>query len=138
MTTGPNGPSRGLAAANQVIRKAVDEARRRRQRRTVDRARVEAIDAVLEIIERRHLDGESTQTRMHATWRHMLEDAGLSIPADVLHAPTTLDLHERLLDWQDTVLDRRGRLRAEVRSGEDDRVALFSLMAMYPRADRRE
>jgi hypothetical protein len=134
----PTGQPYGIAAANQVIRIAVAEGRRRRQLRAVDRARVEAIDTLLEIIERRHLNGEPTQTGMHPTWRDLLEDAGLSIPPPVLHAPNTLDLHERLLDWQDSIIDRRSRLRPQVHTAEGDPVSLFSLMAMYPRTDRRE
>lgn len=38
-------------------------------------------------------------------WRQYLEETGLAVPAAVAGAPTTVELHARLLDWQEALLD---------------------------------
>jgi hypothetical protein len=129
--------SDGIAAASHVIRTAIDDGRSRRRQALQSRAGIAAIDALLEIVERRHLDGEPRDVRMPAPWRNLLEGAGLSIPAHVLRAPTTVELHERLLDWQDALLEAASPLRVGIRSAEGEGLSLLSLLVMYPAARPR-
>src|SRR5258707_11348743 len=96
---------RGIAAANLKIRADAELAELQRLRRVAARSAIAAVDELLGIIEQRHLDGEARRIRMKPAWRNLLESGGQPIPAPVLTATSTIALHERLLDWEDQLLD---------------------------------
>ena len=75
-----------------------------RDRRARARAGIAAVDALLEILEQRHLRNQDTGVGMLPEWRRPLEASGLVVPAAVSGATTTILLHDRLLDWQQQLL----------------------------------
>jgi hypothetical protein len=68
------------------------------------RAGIVATDALLSIIEERHLKGARKSITMRGEWRSLLEGAGLTVPADIRDARSTVELHARLLVWQEELL----------------------------------
>jgi DNA-binding CsgD family transcriptional regulator len=87
-------------------------------------AGIAALDALLEILEQCHLDGQEMQGGMPPAWLRDLEALGLAVPIAVSTAATTCMLHEQLVDWQEELLDtayphRAIRARAERGSNEE-------------------
>ena len=76
-----------------------------KDRRARARAGVIAVDALLAILEQRHLQGQDVGVGMLPQWQRGLEASGLVVPAAISSATTTLLLHERLLDWQEELLN---------------------------------
>jgi DNA-binding CsgD family transcriptional regulator len=79
---------------------AVDTGRRMRAR-----AAVAAIDALLDAIGQCHLRGVDIRVGLLSHCRREVEKTGLAVPPAVAGAPTTALLHDRLLDWQEELLD---------------------------------
>lgn len=69
------------------------------------RAGIAAIDALLEILEQRHLHSQDVGVGMLPQWQRGLEASGLVVPVAVSGATTTIELHEGLLDWQEELLN---------------------------------
>ncbi|HEY7926708.1 MAG TPA: hypothetical protein VIG86_04705 [Candidatus Dormibacteraeota bacterium] len=70
------------------------------------RQRVNAIDALIAILEERHLTGERTLDRVMRQRLYRLEDeVGLPLPRRAVRARNTVRLHAALLDWQEALLD---------------------------------
>jgi DNA-binding CsgD family transcriptional regulator len=76
-----------------------------KDRRLRARAGIVAIEALLEILEQRHLQSHEAAVGMLPQWRRGLEASGLVVPVAVSSATTTILLHERLLDWQEELLN---------------------------------
>ena len=101
----------GLGAAVRDIhaaRRATDVARRTRR---LERAGVAAVDALLGVIEEGHLARANRRSGMRPEWQAPLEKAGLNVSDEVRSARNTAELHERLLIWQDELLNRRDPTR---------------------------
>jgi DNA-binding CsgD family transcriptional regulator len=102
------------------------------------RAGVAAIDTLLEVLEQ-HLRDDEAATGMPPQWREVLEASGLAVPGGVAGATTIIQLHERLLDWQERLLNaaypRRGPGARELRRREAHRWLLPSRRPA-PRAAR--
>jgi hypothetical protein len=96
----------GLRAAERDIRESEDRDQLRRRRAADARAGIRAVDQLLDIIEERHLDGADIAVGVQPQWRRLLRDSGAAVPRWVAEAPTTVVLHERLLDWQGRLLER--------------------------------
>jgi DNA-binding CsgD family transcriptional regulator len=69
------------------------------------RTGIVAIDALLEILEQRHLQSQDVAVGMLPQWQRDLEASGLVVPVAVSGATTTVTLHEGLLDWQEELLN---------------------------------
>jgi DNA-binding CsgD family transcriptional regulator len=87
-------------------------------------AGIAAVDALLEILEQCHLDGQEMRGGMPPAWRRDLEALGLAVPLAVSAAATTCMLHEQLVDWQEELLDtayprRAIKARSERGSNEE-------------------
>jgi hypothetical protein len=110
-----------LADANRTIREAEASfdstvARRRQARRGI-----EAIDVVLEAVEQHHLAGRPRRVPPLPEWIARLEqEGGLPIPARILGARTTVQLHGALLDWQDQLLTTALPGRAQLARVDDE------------------
>jgi hypothetical protein len=96
----------GLRSAERAIRENEERDQSRRRRDHEARAGIRAVDQLLEIIEERHLDGADVAIGVQPQWRRLLRDSGVAIPRNVVESPTTLVLHERLLDWQARLFER--------------------------------
>ncbi|HEV7678029.1 MAG TPA: hypothetical protein VGQ42_05640 [Candidatus Dormibacteraeota bacterium] len=107
---------RGIAAANTAIRSEAMLGDALRRRRREARVAVSAVDELLGILEQRHLDGEARGVAFQPAWRRLLERGGQPVPAPILTTTSTIVLHERLLDWQEQLLDQLapGRHGAEL------------------------
>ncbi len=71
------------------------------------RVRVAAIDAMLEILELRHLAGERTFDKLtRARLRRLERVVGMPLPRKAVRARNTVRLHAALLDWQEQVLNQ--------------------------------
>jgi DNA-binding CsgD family transcriptional regulator len=97
--------SDGQAPADQVPEAEADHADTEKDRRTGARAGIAAVDALLEILEQRHLQSRDVGVGMLPQWRRGLEASGVVVPVAVSSATTTILLHERLLDWQEELLN---------------------------------
>jgi DNA-binding CsgD family transcriptional regulator len=91
-------------AADQLQDKA-DHTDTEKERRIRARAGIAAIDALLEILEQRHLQSQDVGVGMLPQWQRGLEVSGLVVPVAVSGATTTIALHEGLLDWQEELLN---------------------------------
>ena len=70
------------------------------------RQRVAAIDALVAVLEERHLTGERTLDRVLRQRLYRLEgEVGLPLPRKAVRARNTVRLHAALLDWQESMLD---------------------------------
>jgi hypothetical protein len=98
--------NRGIAAANTVIRAEAVLGAELRHRRRNARVAVAAVDELLGILEQRHLEGETRAVSIRPAWRSLLESSGQPVPATLLTTASTVVLHERLLDWQEQLLDQ--------------------------------
>ena len=140
MTTGLS-PGFGMKAANRAIRHLSADAERRQGRERRARAGIAAVDRLLDILEERHLKGESIRVPIQPGWRSMLEESGLRVPAYVLRARTTVVLHSNLLDWQEELLDEFNPNRETYLAKTDERdaelVQTGVLLRLKPRAQRR-
>jgi DNA-binding NarL/FixJ family response regulator len=76
-----------------------------RHRRARARAGVAAVDALLDILEQRHPQSREGEVGMLPQWQRGLEASGLAVPAAVAGATTSTLLRERLLDWQQELLN---------------------------------
>ncbi|GAC1339003.1 MAG: hypothetical protein NVSMB29_05650 [Candidatus Dormibacteria bacterium] len=105
------------------------DARRRRQRAL---ERLHGIDAVLEELEQRHLQGNREYDRsVRARIRGLEELVALPLPRKVTRARNTVRLHAALLDWQEIVLDDLFPERAELPDLEDEDI--LELVSEQPR-----
>jgi DNA-binding CsgD family transcriptional regulator len=137
----PNPPgSDGRGAADQVQVDEADHNDTERERRARARAGIAAVDALLEILEQRHLQSQEVEVGMLPQWRRGLEASGLVVPTTVSGATTTILLHERLLDWQEELVNvaypRRAthrRYRASRRSALRSRRSTLALVVPDPR-----
>jgi hypothetical protein len=112
--------NRGIAAANAAIRTDAVLGEQLRRRRRHARMAVAAVDELLGILEQRHLDGEARAVPIQPAWRRVLERGGQPIPVPVLTARSTVVLHERLLDWQDQLLNQLAPGRPTSDAAVDD------------------
>jgi DNA-binding CsgD family transcriptional regulator len=89
-----------------------------KDRRARARAGIAAVDVLLELLEQYHLQSEDVEVGLLPHWQRGLEATGVVVPVAVASATTTILLHERLLDWQEELLNaaypRRAR-RHEMR-----------------------
>jgi ATP/maltotriose-dependent transcriptional regulator MalT len=115
---------RSVVAPDQVLQDDAVHTDTEKDRRARARAGVAAVDALLEILEQRHLRSQKGRVGMLPQWQRGLEAGGLVVPLTVSSATTTILLHERLLDWQVELLNaaypRRAmgaRLEQDVLSG---------------------
>jgi DNA-binding CsgD family transcriptional regulator len=76
-----------------------------KERRMRARAGIAAVDALLEILEQRHLQSQDVEVGMLPQWQRDLEASGLVVPVAIASATTTIALHEGLLDWQEELLN---------------------------------
>ena len=88
----------------ELARPSPDNRDAERDRRARALAGIAAVDALLEILEQRHLRHQETEMGMLPEWRRGLEASGLVVPIAVSGAATTILLHDRLLDWQQQLL----------------------------------
>jgi DNA-binding CsgD family transcriptional regulator len=92
-----------------------------KDRRARARAGIAAVDALLEVLEQRHLRGQDVGVGLLPQWQRGLEASGLVIPVAVSSATTTILLYNRLLDWQEELLNatypRRTMYRSEHEAG---------------------
>jgi DNA-binding CsgD family transcriptional regulator len=137
----PNPPgSDGRGAADRVQVDKADHNDTERDRRARARAGIAAVDALVEILEQRHLQGQEVAVGMLPQWRRGLEVSGLVVPAAVSGATTTVLLHERLLDWQEELVnaayprrETHRRYRASRRSALRSRRSTLALVGPDPR-----
>ena len=95
-----------IARAGSEIWERRTSSMRRRLRSSRIRQRVEAIDALIAILEERHLTGERTFDRvLRQRLYHLEHEVGLPVPRKATRARNTVRLHAALLDWQETLLD---------------------------------
>lgn len=94
-----------------LAREAAEVAGRNRRQA---RAGITAVDALLAVIEDGHLAGASRGGGMRAEWLALLEDAGLDVPHGITGARTTVELHARLLEWQEELLAESDPRRSEL------------------------
>jgi DNA-binding CsgD family transcriptional regulator len=97
--------SDGRGAADQVREHKAGHTDTEKDRRARARAGIDAVDTLLEILELRHLRGEEVGVGRLPEWRRGLEASGLVVPVAVSSAATTVSLHDRLLDWQEELLN---------------------------------
>jgi ATP/maltotriose-dependent transcriptional regulator MalT len=114
-----------------------------RSARVRARAALAAVDALLEILEERALQREDVSLGMFPEWRRRLEASGFLVPARVARAATTIALRERLLDWQEELLDaaypRRATDAASVLAAHETAGHVRGLTAVrHPPTTRRE
>jgi DNA-binding CsgD family transcriptional regulator len=76
-----------------------------KDRRARARAGIAAVDALLEVLGQRHLRGQDVGVGLLPQWQRGLEASGLVIPVAVSSATTTILLYNRLLDWQEELLN---------------------------------
>lgn len=70
------------------------------------RRQVAVIDALLYVLEERHLSGDRRVDEVVAQWlRRLGDEVALPLPREVVRARDTIRLHGALLDWMETVLD---------------------------------
>jgi DNA-binding CsgD family transcriptional regulator len=98
-------PLESDGAADQVLQYKADHTDAGKDRRARVRAAIAAVDALLEILEQRHLQSQEVGVGMLPRWQRSLEASGLVVPLAVSSATTTTLLHERLLDWQGELLN---------------------------------
>ena len=92
--------------AGREIRDRRRDALRTRVDATRIRQRVCAIDALVSILEERHLTGDRTFDRVLRQRLYRLEtEVGLPLPRKAVRARNTVRLHAALLDWQESMLD---------------------------------
>jgi hypothetical protein len=92
-------------AGREIWDRRIASVRRRIQGSQI-RQRVAAIDALINLLEERHLTGERTFDRVLRQRLHRLEtEVGLPLPRKAVRARNTVRLHAALLDWQETLLD---------------------------------
>lgn len=95
-----------IAQAGDEIWAQRAEAQRSRRDASTTRRRVAAIDALIGLLEERHLTGERTFDRVMRQRLYRLEaEVGLPLPRKAVRARNTVRLHAALLDWQETLLD---------------------------------
>jgi hypothetical protein len=104
-----------LAATTLEILEAAADIEHDRARRRRSRRGIEAIDDVLEELEKYHLARRPRDVPLLPAWRTRLEDeGGLSIPEDVLNVHHTVHLHVALMTWQEELLNDAVPGRAEL------------------------
>ncbi|MHB8718656.1 MAG: hypothetical protein ACYDAC_07160 [Candidatus Dormibacteria bacterium] len=92
-----------------------------------------AIDALLNHIEERHLDGERTFDHVLRQRLGRLEhDVGLPLPRTAVRARNTVRLHAALLDWQEMLLDALLPHRANFADVHDSNWAIPALVGWGP------
>jgi hypothetical protein len=95
-----------MARAGSEIWERRTNSMRRRLAGSRTRQRVKAIDALVTILEERHLRGERTFDRvLRQRLYHLEREVGLPLPRKAIRARNTVRLHAALLDWQETLLD---------------------------------
>ena len=95
-----------IAQAGEEIWARRAAAERSRRDALTTRRRVAAIDALVGLLEERHLAGERTFDRVLRQRLYRLEaEVGLPLPRKAVRARNTVRLHAALLDWQETLLD---------------------------------
>jgi hypothetical protein len=110
-----------LAATNLEILEAAADIEHDRARRRRSRRGIEAIDDVLEALEKYHLARRPRDVPMLPAWRARLEDeGGLSIPEDVLNVHHTVHLHVALMTWQEELLNDAVPGRAELAQADEE------------------
>ena len=101
----PTDGDRIARAGSEIWERRTSSLRRRLGGSRV-RRRVEAIDALIAILEERHLTGERTFDRvLRQRLYHLEHEVGLPVPRKAIRARNTVRLHAALLDWQETLLD---------------------------------
>jgi hypothetical protein len=102
----PSTESGLIAQADREIWDRRITARRDRADGDRVRRRVKAIDALVTLLEERHLCGERTFDRvLRQRLHHLEQEVGLPLPRKAVRARNTVRLHAALLDWQETLLD---------------------------------
>jgi DNA-binding CsgD family transcriptional regulator len=117
--------------------RGADHSDAEKDRRLRARAGIVAIEALLEILEQRHLHSEEAGAGMLPQWRRGLEASGLDVPVAVSSATTTLLLRERLLDWQGELLNAAYPRRRTYRVERDAHLAGRRETQRWYRASRR-
>jgi hypothetical protein len=111
---------RAAATIDRRLRTAAGE-----RRRTLARRRpVQAIDLILDELEREHLDDRVLTGPQLASWQWRLPGiVGRPPPGYVGAAKSSLDLHAALLDWQgelyDELFPRRRAVFPDLASADD-------------------
>jgi hypothetical protein len=91
--------SQAWAARSAALGQSLERARARR--------RVGAIDEMLDVLERMHLNRDRViDSMIRCRLRRLEQEVGLPMPRQVVRARNTVRLHAALLDWQDEVLDQ--------------------------------
>lgn len=95
-----------IARASQEIWDRRIASLHRRVEAAGSRRRIAAIDAFIEVLEDRNLEGTRTVDRLLRRRLHnLVREVGLPLPRKALRARTTPRLHAAMLDWQEELLD---------------------------------
>jgi DNA-binding CsgD family transcriptional regulator len=125
--TGSDG--QGVADQLQDVADHIDSEKDRRLRA---RAGIAAVDALLEILELRHLQSQEVEVGMLPQWQRGLEGSGLVVPVAVSSATTTILLHEGLLDWQEELLNAAYPRRTMYARSEHDSHDVVGQVVPWP------
>jgi DNA-binding CsgD family transcriptional regulator len=102
---GPGAGAQGLGDKAEYT-----DAEKNRRRRA--RAGIAAVDALLDILEPFLPQNPQVGLGMFPEWQRGVEASGLVVPTAVSSATTATLLHERLLDWQEELVNAAYRRRA--------------------------
>jgi hypothetical protein len=94
-----------IRQASAATRTALEVSRRGRSRQQRRAQALQTIDRVIERVEEVNLSGAGFDPLRGVSLRALEETFG-ELPASVRGAPTPVDLHEALLDWQEQLMDR--------------------------------
>src|SRR5438270_5459060 len=91
--------------ASEAAHKALDTSRRSRHMAEERLQTLRAIDRVIDSLEEINLSGRGFDPVAGTALMAVEEAMNAELPAQVRGAPTPVDLHDALLDWQEQLLD---------------------------------